>query len=334
MKLKNRDITFDIARSLCIVEIVFFLHATNYLDVTTLPDITIPILLSLTSATLVTFTFMSGYFLNRYVIKTWSDLKRFYVNRIKRFWILYFIASSILFVATSVAGQPWFDSFSNFVLSLVGLTVFCGPLPGTLWYMVILMFFYVITPIFQSMRYLTWKVCLGIVFILLFWLLYSEGILVKQAFFFFPFYLLGLLCPHDFMEYLKRKANIVLPLCTILLIIVLIVVADKMVLQSFEKLLGGIVIIMASSLLSRYSMICRAANVISYSSLAMYLFHRHFYLAAIVLYHYPAINNANDLVVPLWFLYGIICPCILIGCYLIQRVYDRMMKLLLVKKYS
>lgn len=141
---KNRDVTFDVVRSISIISIVLGWHLLDYLD-----DISYKTSLiwgSLTYMSLATFSLMSGYFLKRNKIECYADVFRFYKKRFARFWCLFFVASLSLYIASFVAGNPWYPSFINFIMSLFGLSAFFKPLPATLWFMVIMTFFYLITP--------------------------------------------------------------------------------------------------------------------------------------------------------------------------------------------
>ena len=76
----------------------------------------------------------------------------FYISRLKRFWIPFFISALSLWIIGAVVGKPWFTSPMNFILSILGLSMFKGPMPSTLWYMVMMVFFYLITPLWLYKR--------------------------------------------------------------------------------------------------------------------------------------------------------------------------------------
>ena len=149
---KERDITFDVARAICMLEIVCLAHLMDYIDRTIMPERFFSILGYVTTAVLGTFSFISGFFLKKYKIENGSDVGKFFLVRFKRFWILYFVASLLLYVASACVGQPWYPSIPNFMLSLIGLSVFFQPLPATLWFMVMMMFFYLITSLVLALR--------------------------------------------------------------------------------------------------------------------------------------------------------------------------------------
>ena len=199
-----RDYLFDVSRALCIIEIVCLWHITNYLDVDISRSFT-EIGGCLTIAVLGFFTFMSGYFLKNKKIENANDIICFYYARIKRFWLLYFIASSVLYATSTLAGQPWYPSFTNFVLSLFGLTIFIMPLPPTLWYMVMLIFFYILTPFLLFVRHYKLRLVVVIAIYFLLICLHSRGYLDGRLLTYYPMYVLGLLLPNKFVDMIKNE---------------------------------------------------------------------------------------------------------------------------------
>ena len=149
----KRDETLDVARALSVLWIVGILHLTTYIDTSAYSKMEWTVIFKGMYASLATFTFLSGYFLKNKSFGKDGDSYRFYMGRLKRFWIPFFIACTSLYIIGAVVGKPWFESPQNFVLSLCGLSIFFLPLPGTLWYMVMLLFFYILTP--AIMRYRT-----------------------------------------------------------------------------------------------------------------------------------------------------------------------------------
>ena len=55
---------------------------------------------------------------------------------------------------------------------------------------------------------------------------------------------------------------------------------------------------------------------------AMYLFHRHFFLGLLIFYNFNSLGNIREATYPIWFAYLVVCPCIIIGSYCLQRIYD------------
>ena len=106
MKNKKRDITFDIARSLCILWIVGVWHLKDYVCLDGVSENIMRAGDVITTAALGAFTFMSGYFLKRYKMRMVSDALLFYRKRLLRFWVLYFAASASIYMASAAGGSP------------------------------------------------------------------------------------------------------------------------------------------------------------------------------------------------------------------------------------
>ena len=90
-----------------------------------------------------------GYFLRKYPFRDRADVLTFYRKRFSRFYGLYFLSAITLLIGGFFTDKSWFDSYHQFFLTLCGLTTFSPPQPGTLWFMSMLMFFYLVTPFIQ-----------------------------------------------------------------------------------------------------------------------------------------------------------------------------------------
>ena len=317
----KRDVVFDVVRALCILEIVCFWHLKEYLDISIVPQKLIWYCGNITGTILGTFSFMSAFFLKRKKIESMRDVKIFYLTRLKRFWLLYFIASLSLYVASSFAGQPWYSSFSNFILSLFGLTIFFSPLPATLWYMVMLMFFYIITPLILYMRTLLKRLILIVFILLVFILLNHWGGLDERVLYYFPMYALGLVIPDRFINN-TIKSNYKIAILSCIIYIICIYIVNNNVLRTLLLCFVGVpIIIYISALLAKNDMIKVFSKYISYSSLNMYLFHRHIYLSFLILWNIGKLSNIREATFPLWIVI-VVWPFIIVGSYYIQYIYD------------
>lgn len=320
----KRDLTFDIVRALCIVEVVCFWHITNYIDLD-LSKTSLMIFGYFTTSVLGAFTFMSGFFLRKYKMDNFIEVKKFYIQRLKRFGLLYFIAALLLYSVSTLAGQPWYPSFTNFVLSLFGLTCFFQPLPPTLWYMVMIMLFYIITPPILSIQSIRGRMIVSIIIYALLMFLNSIDYLDERILCYFPMYALGLIINSKFVEFLKLHAfvTIIVAIVCLLPIIIFSYGYGYNLLFSLLVCLAGFPIILGTSeLLSKSVIVKSIATFISYSSLNMYLFHRHFYLGFLILWTGGNFSNIRDATFPMWFAFLVVCPCIIVSCYYIQKLYD------------
>ena len=322
MSTKYRDITFDVVRALCIVEVVCFWHLTNYIDNSFISERVFEVFGWVTTIVMGTFAFMSSYFLKRKKMENRKDVSSFYIARFKRFWLLYFIASTLLYVASFAAGQPWYPSVGNFVLSLFGLTMFFQPMPPTLWYMVMLMFFYIITPPIQLIKSIKWKWVAVIALYVLLCVMQWTGWCDMRIVWYFPLYMLGLLLPDGLVAKMKGKPFFSLVAGVALIALVSQTVYDSPYFSAIIGVAGFPVVFAVSELLAKMRIVSRVATFVSYASLCMYLFHRHFYLGLVIIWGMGAQVDVRDATFPLWFAFLVACPMIILGAWLIQRIYD------------
>lgn len=324
---KERDLTFDAARAICILEVVCLAHLMDYIDRSIVPERFFIILGYVTVAVLGTFSFISGFFLKKYKIENGADVSKFFFVRFKRFWILYFVASLLLYVASSYVGQPWYPSISNFILSLIGLSVFFQPLPATLWFMVMMMFFYLITPLVLTSRRIGQRVAVAITIFAILIALGYKGWVDKRLLCYYPMYALGLLLDGRMVDFIKRNALLsVLGSCVGLAVIYLLFYGSQFYFL-LVCIVGLVAILGLSELMVKSTIVRKAGSFVSYSSLSMYFFHRHFFLAIVFLWNIGSVGNIRESTFPIWFAYLVVCPIIIFGCYTIQRVYDKVYEL-------
>ena len=112
--VKGHDLALDIVRALCILEIVGFWHMRNYVALSSETESLSSFGYCITLGVLSTFTFLSGYFLKKYSIASFADVKSFYLKRFKRFWIPFFIAS--LTVQQQIMKSCCFEPLKRFLL--------------------------------------------------------------------------------------------------------------------------------------------------------------------------------------------------------------------------
>ena len=130
--MKQRELSFDIARAFCMLYIIGVWHFDDYLPCEN--HFILKYGNVLTICVLASFTYISGFFMG----KKHLTVSEFYLNRLKRFYILFFIASILMFL--------WKDPLL-FVKTITGVSNFVTPYPTTLWYISMLMVFYFVTPV-------------------------------------------------------------------------------------------------------------------------------------------------------------------------------------------
>lgn len=323
-QIKKRDVTFDIVRSICIIQIVCIWHISNYLDPKVLPEWFMSVFGRMSGIALATFSFMSSFFLKRKRIEKWMDVKTFYMSRFKRFWIPFFVASSLLYFASSVAGQPWYSSTYSFLLSLIGFSIFVGQLPPTLWFMVMIMFFYIITPLLLYKKSRVEKIMLCVLIFMVFVVLHKVGYLDGRVLQYYPFYALGIIIPDLWSEKIKKNKYISFSIFTALSLELIFLIEDNSISRWIVKMLSIPIILSLSSMLSRSKKICYMAEIVSYSSMNMYFFHRHIFLTFVILLNIYDINNIREATIPVWCAFLICCPALIAFSYFLQKAYDKL----------
>ena len=305
------------------------LHLTTYIDTEWISRIGWSLLVKITYASLGTFTFISGYFLKKKELRSMDDCKKFYITRLKRFWIPFFISALTLWVIGGFVGKPWFTSPLNFGLSLVGLSCFWGPMPSTLWFMVMMVLCYLITPILLYKSNQGQRVVRSVLLMGLLVLLYRLGHLDERLLVYIPMYLLGLCLPDSFTKII-RDHKIAVVIVTALLLGTVIVTnkLEGLLLYYVVVPLGYPFIISLSEMVSSCLWVRNAANIVSYSSMNMYFFHRQMYLSAIFLFNISMFPNFHGATMPLWFAIIVVIPIIITVSYFLQKGYDRMLKMI------
>ena len=320
---KSRDVTFDMARSLCILWIVGVWHLKDYVC---LDDVSENVMHAgdvVTTAALGAFTFMSGFFLKKYKMRTMSDALLFYRKRLLRFWVLYFVASASIYVASIAGGSPWFASPTSFVLSLLGLSVFFPPLPSTFWYISMLMLFYLMTPLLLVPRKRAWKIVLYAAVEAILAILWLAGATDDQCMLFFPMYALGMLVSNKDVDKVKARRWWVV-ICVPVLLMLSLQIGHKHIALLCWQVLALPLLIVLSDLLAKNRIIRWVGQKVSYASMNMYLFHRHVFLFSVLALNVGSLHNIREAVMPLWVAVLVVVPVITVFSYFLQKAYDSM----------
>lgn len=321
-KIDRRDEVFDIVRSICILWIVAGLHLTTYIDTSWISSIGWSLLLKLTYASLGTFAFISGYFLKNKTIVSYADLKKFYMSRFKRFWIPFFISCLSLWIIGAVVGKPWFVSPSNFVLSLFGISIFIGPLPSTLWFMVMMVFLYWITPVWLYKKSIISSIVKLIIAFMGLFLLFYFGALDVRVLMCCSMYLFGLVLPDEFSLLIKDHRFPIFVISAIIISTFIVIKESELYYPSM--IFGYPFFLSLSKILSSSATLVKSGRFISYSSMNMYLFHRQLFLMALFLVNIKLFPHFHGATMPLWVAYFVVVVIIAFS-YLLQRLYDSLL---------
>jgi len=133
-----RNSSVDLLRAGAMLYIVGFWHLDDYSPALNFYN---TITLLLTTCVLGLFVFLSGMLVSRhYSIACVTDARRFYLRRMIRIYPMY-VLTLLGFLATGITttGQA--------LKGLVGLNMFVGTAPPTLWFVEMLCFFYLIAPL-------------------------------------------------------------------------------------------------------------------------------------------------------------------------------------------
>lgn len=302
---KERNTTLDIVRALCIIWIVGIWHLQYYFPQI---DGLNAIGTKITTCALSSFAFMSGLFLG----KKNMTIKDFYIARLKRFYFLYLIA------CISMIYGGWIVSFKQLFFALTGLSCFILPQIKTLWFFSMMIILYFITP------YITYKAHNRKIMIFiratLFWIILFILSLItpidNRILIYSPFYLIGLITPFEIINnYLRYKYMLLIS--TIILIFLSI-----FFIFSFKVIIGIIGIFFFLALSNcieqlHFVPLNKFLTYTAYSSMTLYLFHRHIYkLMTFILPH-------SGIYLCIWF-WPIMFVVALVCAYYVQLFYDKL----------
>lgn len=178
---------FDLIRMICMIWVVFIWHLNDYLPIGFhFSSITLCICEKITIAALFIFTLLSGYSMAKYSFQCQKDVLIFYKKRFVRFYPLYLIAILCFYA------YGWYSK-SIVLKCMTGIVLFFNDAPYTLWYMCMLMFFYMITPIL-NWKYSSYKknIIMYLIAVILFGILSMLDITHENMAYYMPAYVLGL----------------------------------------------------------------------------------------------------------------------------------------------
>lgn len=317
-----RNLGLDIAKCICTLWIVGVWHLTGYLNSTVTDS---NVCGAITMTVLFCFMFISGMLMQKYDFNNLVDVKTFYLKRFWRFWILLLISCVSLFLAGLAVHKEWFVSIQQLILTICGLSSVFPPIPGTIWFMSMLMLFYMLTPIIRRKKNVVYTILSAFVVYLVFIILQVFGDGVDRGLFvYFPAFVLGLISPLDRVSKLTAKLSLCLYSIIAWPIIVLSTKSIEnnvlnIVIQIVFSIFGTISLLGIGNLLSKVKgkVIIQCISVLSYSSLCLYLFHRQVYQGILFITRTLGIETS------LLLMYIIMLPIALLVAYFIQKIYDK-----------
>lgn len=303
--MKERVLLFDIMKAFCVVEIVAFWHMLDYTPYAftkgTLGE-------ELTGVVLAAFTFSSGFFLGKKQLNALA----FYNSRLKRF-MLPLLASLLTFY---VFGQI---SLRTVCFTAIGLSCFIPPMPNTLWFFSMIIFFYWITPVLlcglYNMTPLTRIMNIVIRSTMLFMVIVLLGVdeRIRE---YYPFYILGIVMDMSIIKTIIEMK----PTYKIGGVVLWLLSAYVEGLSFVTNMLGCMLLLILSYLIEQH-LSQKGRNFflrLSYASMFAYLFHREFYAITKLMCAQP---NGT---LPVWSIAATILVIFLLSYYM-QKCYDWIM---------
>jgi peptidoglycan/LPS O-acetylase OafA/YrhL len=321
MTNKKRNISIDLLRSISILYIVGFWHLLNY--TTAFPCYNNFITLRITNIILGLFIFISGYFIGLSHYNTRQETPfSFYKKKIIRIYPLYILAIIIFTILNLSSG--WTSLKAIFAISM-----FVQPAPNTLWFITMLLFFYLLSPLIINIchRHSIKEISLYCTILILTLVAYGffTKLLDVRIVLYFPSFVMGILVAmHDEQTnvdlFYPYKKNFYF----VLIILSIGISFIKTNHSGLNDLLHLPMVLLCSYIFFTIGQKIKIAStpiynfiiIISYSSYCMYLFHRPIYVVLKKIY-FPK----SDLFQVIYLVMFCV-PLIIIISFILQKIYD------------
>lgn len=312
-----REYRFDVVRVICMTYLIAFFHLYGYIYTQGGSPFYDPACTAMAHACLGLFTFVSGYLLGRkycFGKQGNTDAWTFYKKRILRVFPLFVIAS----IALWLIGLNGIEATWN---GLLCISPFVDPKPLTLYYIPVIMWCYLVTPLI-SRRDLKWRMlsCLSVFsFLLVSRFLFSS---VDNRFVFDVFfYFVGVVSASCFDWKLNHSNGGAIKTFVILFFVLLYATSVNFTLLSTTSRQMAVGAIGVFALL----FVCDGLSklgahqffyLVSYASMACYMFHRFFYRVAEFLW------NPSETILKWLYMVGLVFPVMIVLSYFIQKIYE------------
>ena len=315
--IKKRNIGIDILRALSTLYIVGFWHLFTY--TTAFPQHNNAITYKLTLVILGTFVLISGHFIGEKDLQmTKNDIAKFFQRRLLRIYPLYILALG-LFTTMKI---------SNLTISLKAallISMFVKPAPLTLWFITMLLLFYFISPLFihasktlQTQRFIGYYIIA--VLLLITYSVFTK-MLDTRLLLYSPAFILGIRIAKNDINISIGKYKIYYLAALIISFLLSFVTTPYEELNAIINapmvlLFSHLFFNVAKRLIIRSEQVRKTISFLSYSSYAMYLFHRPIYDIAKRIY-FPETPAAQAV-----YLLVFCLPLITLCSFMIQKFYD------------
>lgn len=312
--MRERFYPFDLARSLCVIYIIGIWHFNSYLNPSyAFGDSTLIVLHRVTEVILGAFTFLSGFFLAKYKFYSIHDIKHFFYNRFRRFFILLLISSlTYLFLS-------WINVVELLQI-LTGTLLFFDTKVSTLWYFSMLILFYVLTPLLQF-KYKNRYISLGLATLIFLCFLFASchyDSIDERLSLYFPCYFIGLKSPSFIVKWLRKYGIMLLSLGSCVCFFIIYQFTQMSVLKVFI-VLTGITFLLSSCMQIYRKNMDLVISFLATSSMVAYLFHRQIFGAGKMLSE----QITGDKYIPLFYAVLLLLLTFVIS-YFIQLLYNHL----------
>lgn len=327
-----REYRFDVVRVVCMTYLVIYVHLYEYIYPQGRMTIYLPASIAMAHACLGLFTFVSGYLLGKkycFGKQGGSDVWTFYKKRILRIIPLFVVASIALWLIG-------FNDAKSTMNGLLCISPFVDPKPRTLYYIPVILWCYLVTPLISrsSLKRRVYG-CLSIWGVLLVARILLPSI-DSRFIFNVLFYFIGVVSASCFDWKLNTSIGRIIKIFVVFTFIILVAVVIRyslLITTSRQMALGAIGVFAILFVCEGISQLlfdgqddqkgrvkafaCQIVSIVSYASMACYMFHRFFYWSA------EKIWNPTDTSVKWLFMVCVVFPLIVTFSYLIQKLYDK-----------
>lgn len=314
MRINKRTVWIDFIRSVCIIWVIC-IHLTEYVGI----NISAPGVKLFTKGCMGAMFALSGYNLRNYRFETRNDFFQYYRRRFIRVYPLFALVSFCFYALYRLINVSYISSIRQLGLTLIGAAGIYSKMPATLWFLVVLMCFYFMTPLIAEDTCGKTLRNAGMLFFFLY-VLYRLGSLDIRYIYYFPLFVAGL-CVGKFANAKLRNAVSKGGLLACILVFIVLNTAGigyiqgSELLQYLQVIVAEVVItwmIVSVAQLPFPQVVNSVIRQIGYSSMCVYLFHRVFF--SIAKYYCGVLPKTGS------YLLGI--PILVIICWGIQRLYD------------
>lgn len=308
--MQKRLYSFDIMRALCMLWIVGFWHLQEYIDSIAIYN---SFTYWITNGVLGTFFWISGYFIGKKSVRTKQDVNEFYKNRIWKIYIPFLIVSVAFYALHILFGINYIETRRQLVLTILGLSCFITPAPSTIWFVSLLTFLYLITPVVLQKESDVYRIHISLLIVLMLIFAYHFFKIDERVILFVPFYFSGIIISKNSMELKYIIYVIIFMLCTMMSMVLIDITMEIPPMLILQTVLFIVFIYVISRILESFKFFSEFALKLSYLSYMAYLIHRIYYGIINKLFGDFSVGGGVFVVL----------PSFLIIAYIAQKIYDR-----------